>query len=139
MDMQKEMWNWFIFRVVVPLALPFVWFALWGFLYDIKLFAELKLLLDNGFLTFFALVVLISLFQDYGSPPTAFTISLCFSITVCSIFSFVFFGISVGILEKAKNDSLPLIMTLIFISVALIFKHMILKMKYLKINTINNK
>ena len=126
-----ELLDWTLVNIVTPFAIPFFFALFWKMFYP-EDYDLIKTLLNNGVYTFYTLLILISLFQDYRSVPEAFSILLYITISVCFIFTFVFFGESLGVIPKIKIENLPLVTLFPFLAVALLFKYHITRKKQKK-------
>ena len=132
----RELFVWLIIALS-PLALPFGFALLWFPFYHIDFLSILGLLLNNGVFMFFALTILISLFQDYRVASKNYKVTsksiksfLGIIIFVCSYFTFVLFGSFLEIVPATKIDSQVGKLTLILLVVAIFIKILIEKMKF---------
>ena len=130
----KEILVWGFVSVLMPLVLPLLFVLCWRVFYAIDISSFINLLLYNGVYTFLVLTVLISLFQDYKTvkAPDA---PLWVSIIICSFFTFIIFGSSIGFFPEPDIEFPPVVVTTPLLSLSLYFKFKITKTKHI----MNNK
>ena len=135
-----ELLDWVLVNIIAPFAIPWFFAFVWNIVPSINHISLLNLLLSNslinlllsnGVYTFFALLVFISLYQDYRMAPNSFNIPLQLLIWISSIFSFVIFGSSIGFIERITNEMIAAV-TFPFLSFALYYKFRITRYKYKK-------
>ena len=127
----KEISEWIFYSILMPFMLPLFFVLLWWVFYTIDILKFVNLLLHNGVYTFFVLTVLIGLLQDYRIV-NVFERFLWVSIIICSFFTFIIFGSSIGFLSEPNIKFPPVVVTTPLLSLSLYFKYKIIKTKYLR-------